>query len=160
MIKQFCLALVSLFLLVGCGVKEANLAIIAPQVLPLEGKEISVYDTINDRITFYNYVNKDGKLLEKSWSTILPFRITFMEMWASGLGHDLRRLSHNQAETVKDTLMYGAREKGMISLHKDKNDYILDNTFAHDLSDAIKAFEEQMRRYERNDDLPYILKKH
>ncbi len=158
--KNFCLALVCLLLFAGCSAKEANLAVIAPQVLPLEGKEISVYDTKNERITFYSYVTKEGKLLEKSYATILPFRITFMEMWASGLGHDLRRLTHNQAETVKEALMVGAREKGMIVLHKGKEDYILDNTFAHEMSDAIKTFEERMKRYNRDDDLPYVLRKH
>ncbi|MDD3343353.1 MAG: hypothetical protein PHR87_07250 [Sulfurospirillaceae bacterium] len=158
--KQFIFALISLFMLAGCAAKEANLSTITPQLLPLEGKEISVYDTKNDRITFYHYVTKEGKLLEQTWTKTLPFRITFMEMWASGLGHDLRRLTHNQAETLKDALMVGAREKGLVSLHVGKNDYILDNTFAHEMVDAIKTFEERMQRYNRDADLPYVLKKH
>jgi len=141
----------------GCAPKEVNLATINPSLNLLQQETISVYDSDKDLILIYSFFLKDARLVERDWGKVLPFRVEFMDLWVTGLGLDLRRLTHNHAETIKDALMYGAAEEGMRTLHVNQHDYILDNTFATDMIDAINAYENQMKRYERDRDLPMLL---
>lgn len=97
--------------------------------------------------------------MEKVWSKMLPFRVEFMDLWVTGLGHDLRRLTDGKAETIKDALMFGAQKEGMRSLHVNQNDYILDNQFAKDMVSAIKSYEDKMARYNNDRDFPFLLKR-
>lgn len=157
---SFLLLLVTL-LLSGCAT-QANLSLLHPsiQAQNLDNTNFSVYDTKNDRITFYQYYLKEGTLMERSWATRIPFRVSFMDLWVTGLGHDIKRITNNQAETIKEALMLKAQEKGMVELHPGQKDYLLDNTFAQDMSESIKAYEEKMKRYEYNRDLNLLLKQH
>lgn len=154
---SFLILCLTLFLLSGCT-KPANLSLIQPQ-LAIEGQEFSVYDTQNDRIVFYFFFMQEGKMMEKVWSKMLPFRVEFMDLWVTGLGHDLRRLTDGKAETIKDALMFGAQKEGMRSLHVNQNDYILDNQFAKDMVSAIKSYEDKMARYNNDRDFPFLLKR-
>ena len=146
--SNFAFILIALFFLSGCA-QEANLSLIQPQII-IENQHLSVYDTQNDRIVFYHFYLKDGKMMEEVWAKTLPFRVEFMDLWITGLGHDLRRLTHDQAENIKDALMFGAHEKGMRSLHVNEKDYLLDNQFASDMVSVIRAYEERMKSYERD----------
>lgn len=141
-------------LLTGC-VKEANLTRVNPQILPIENKHISTYDSKNDLITFYYFYTKEGKLVVEEWSKILPFRVEFMDLWITGLGHDLERLTHKNADTIEKALMYGAKQKGMVTLHVGTNDYILDNAFAQEIVDVINTYEEKMKRYDDDREFPF-----
>ncbi|MBV5278130.1 MAG: hypothetical protein J0647_03675 [Campylobacteraceae bacterium] len=154
---NFLILCATLLLFSGC-VKEANLSFIAPQII-VENNHFSVYDATNDRITFYYFYKKEGKMVVEEWSKILPFRVEFMDLWVTGLGHDLRRLTEGKAETIKDALMYGAQKQGMRSLHVNQNDYILDNQFANDMVSVIRAYEEKMERYNRDRDFPFLLRR-
>lgn len=145
-------------ILSGCAPKEITPSALNPTINYTQG-EISVYDTKHDMIVFYTYTQKDGKLLEQSWAKMLPFRVEFMDLWVTGLGHDLRRLTNNHAETIKEALLYGAHQKGMSPLHVGENDYLLDLQFAHGMVDAINSYEERMRRYERDRRLPLLLQR-
>lgn len=144
-----------LFFLSGCA-REANLSLIQPQIT-IENQHLSVYDTYNDRIVFYHFYVKDGKMMEETWAKTLPFRVEFMDLWITGLGHDLRRLTHNKAENIKDALMLGAQEMGMKSLHVNEKDYLLDNQFANEMVSVIRTYEERMERYERDRMFPLLL---
>lgn len=146
--SNFAFILIALFFLSGCA-QEANLSLIQPQIM-IENQHLSVYDTQNDRIVFYHFYLKDGKMMEEVWAKTLPFRVEFMDLWITGLGHDLRRLTHDQAENIKDALMFGAQEKGMRSLHVNEKDYLLDNQFASDMVSVIRAYEERMKPYEKD----------
>lgn len=150
------LSLLSLFLL-GCAPKIVDLSTINPNVTIQSPFEISVYESDNDRIVFYNFSLKDGVLLENSWAKTLPFRVEFMDLWVSGLGHDLRRLTNNHAKTIKDALMYGAQKEGMKPLHVNQKDYIIETQFAHAMVDAIRAYEEKMERYNKEREFPFLL---
>lgn len=155
--SNLCIMFVTLLLLSGCA-KEANLNLIQPQ-LAIEGQEYSVYDIQNDRIVFYRFYLQEGRMMEKVWSKVLPFRVEFMDLWVTGLGHDLRRLTEGKAETIKDALMFGAQKQGMRSLHVNQNDYILDNQFAKDMVSAIKSYEDKIARYNNDRDFPFLLKR-
>lgn len=69
-------------------------------------------------------------------------------------------LQGGKAESIQDALMFGASEKGMISLHVNKNDYLLDNQFASDMVHIIRVYESKIVRYERDYDKypPHFLK--
>ena len=149
--------LLTSFFLLGCAPKIVDLSTINPKITLQSPLETSVYDSENDRIVFYNFSLKDGVLLEKSWAKTLPFRVEFMDLWVSGLGHDLRRLTDNHAETIKDALMYGAQKEGMKTLHVNQKDYIIDIQFARKMVDAIKAYEEKMERYNKEREFPFLL---
>ncbi len=149
--------LLGLLFLTGCAPKEVNLASINPTLNLEKSLHVSVYDTDNDRIVFYTFFLKDGLWMEQTWGKVLPFRVTFMDLWVSGLGHDLRRLSDNQAENIHDTLMFGARQQGLKTLHVNQKDYLLDTTFAQEMVDVIKAYEEKMERYNKDREFPLLL---
>lgn len=153
---KFSLIFAFLVLLSGCA-KEANLSFIQPQ-MTIEGQRFSVYDTQNDRIVFYYFYTKDGKMMEETWAKTLPFRVEFMDLWVSGLGHDLRRITGGKAESIKDALMFGASQQGMKSLHVNENDYILDKAFANDMVSIIRAYEEKMDRYNKDRDFPFLMR--
>ena len=146
-----------LLLMSGCA-KEANLSLIQPQIA-VENQHFSVYDTQNDRIVFYYFYAKEGKMMEETWAKMLPFRVEFMDLWVTGLGHDLRRITNGKAETIKDALMFGASQQGMKSLHVNENDYILDKQFAEEMVSMIKAYEERMDRYNQDRDFPFLLRR-
>ena len=151
------LIFVILLLLSGCA-REANLSFIQPQ-MAIEGQHFSVYDTQNDRIVFYYFYTKEGKMMEETWAKILPFRVEFMDLWVSGLGHDLHRLTEGKAESIKDALLFGAQQQGMKSLHVNENDYILDNKFANEMVSIIKAYEERIDRYNNDRDFPFLMRR-
>lgn len=155
-LSLICILIVAL--LTGCAPKVANLTLVNPQMLPVENKHISTYDSKNDLITFYHFYTKEGKLVVEEWSKILPHRVEYMNLWITGLGHDLERLTHKNANTIENALMYGARQQGMRSLHLGQNDYILDNSFAQEMVDVITAYEEKMKRYEKDLDFPLPMK--
>lgn len=97
-------------------------------------------------------------MMEEIWAKTLPFRVEFMDLWVSGLGHDLRRLTGGKAETIKDALLFGAGQQGMKSLHVNENDYILDKVFATDMVSIIRAYEEKMDRYNKDKDFPFLMR--
>lgn len=142
------------FILLGCAPKIVDVALLNPSISVSQTPHISTYDTINDRIMFYEFSLQNGILVEKSWGKTLPFRVEFINLWVSGLGHDLRRLSDNQAETIKDTLMYHAQRQGMQRLFLNTHEYILENSFAKEMVDVIEAYEEKMKRYESDKRFP------
>ena len=72
---------------------------------------------------------------------------------------DIKRLTDNNADNPRDALMYHARQKGFVSLHVNQEDYLLDNDFANKMVDLINAYEEKMRRYEKEREFPLILRK-
>lgn len=148
----------TIFLLLSGCAKEANLGLIQPQIT-IEGQHFSVYDTQNDRIVFYYFYTKEGKMMEETWAKTLPFRVEFMDLWVSGLGHDLRRLTGGKAENIKDALLFGASQQGMRSLHVNENDYILDKQFANDMVRIIRAYEEKMDRYNNDRDFPFLMRR-
>jgi len=149
-----------MFIFSGCAPKEVNLATINPTLNVLQQETISVYDSDKDMILIYSFFIKEARLVERDWGKMLPFRVEFMDLWVTGLGLDLRRLTHNHAETIKDALMYGAAEEGMRTLHVNQHDYILDNKFATDMIDVINAYEDKMKRYERDRNLPLLFIRH
>lgn len=153
---SFSFIFAALLFLSGCA-KEANLSFIQPQIA-IEGQHFSVYDTQNDRIVFYYFYTKEGKMMEETWAKTLPFRVEFMDLWISGLGHDLRRLTGGKAENIKDALLFGASQQGMKSLHVNENDYILDKAFANDMVRIIRAYEEKMDRYNKDRDFPFLMR--
>lgn len=150
--RTFLLILFS-FIFLGCAPKVIERSSLNASLDIRQTPSLAVYDTRSDRILFYTYTVSEGKLLESSWGKILPFRVEFMDMWVSGLGHDLRRLSNNHAETIHNALMYNAQKQGLISLHVSQNDYLLDTAFAHEMVDVITAYEERMKRYKNDRDL-------
>lgn len=146
-------------ILLGCAPKIIEPSSLNATINITKTPSLAVYDTLNERIMFYTYTLQEGKLLENSWGKVLPFRIDFMDMWVSGLGHDLRRLSDNNAQNIHDTLMYNARKNGLISLHVNQNDYLIESEFARDMVDVITAYEEKKKRYENDRDFFFLLKK-
>lgn len=148
------------FLLVvflGCAPKVVDTQKLNPAFSPIQMPRISTYDTHNDRIMFYEFSMQNGVLMERSWGKTLPFRVEFMNLWVSGLGHDLRRLSDNHAETIKDTLMYHAQKEGMQRLYIHQEEYIIENAFAKEMVDVIESYEEKMKRYENDRRFPPLL---
>jgi len=154
-LKNSMAILLSLCIL-GCAPKAVDMASLRQHIDSERQSSIAVYDTDNDRIVFYTFFKKDGILVEKSWAKMLPFRVEFMDLWVSGLGHDLRRLTQNEAETIKDALMYAAKKEGLKPLHVNQNDYIIEGVFAQEMVNAIEAYEEKMRRYERDKRFPLV----
>ena len=150
---------ITLLFFSGCA-NEVNLSLIQPKIA-IENQHLSVYDTQNERIVFYYFFMQDGKMMEEVWAKTVPMQVEFMALWMSGLGHDLRRITGGKAESIQDALMFGASEKGMISLHVNKNDYLLDNQFASDMVHIIRVYESKIVRYERDYDKypPRFLKK-
>ncbi len=153
------LLILATFILFGCAPKVIEPSSLNATLDIRKTPSLAVYDTLNERIMFYTYTAQEGKLLESSWGKVLPFRVEFMDMWVSGLGHDLRRLSDNNAETIHDALMYNARKLGLKSLHVSQKDYLIESEFARDMVDVITAYEEKMKRYENERDFFFLLKK-
>ncbi len=153
------LLLLATFLLSGCAPKEVNLASINPILQPKPDQIIAVYNPDQDTIIFREFSLKDAVLVERTWGKVLPFRVEFMDLWVTGLGHDLRRLTNGNAETIKDALMYNAGLQGMQTLHVNQRDYIIDYEFARDMVTAIDRYDEKVKRYERDREFPFLLRR-
>jgi len=149
-------ALIACLCFMGCAPKVVDRASLEKHIDVEHQPSITVYDSKNDTIVFYTFFKKDGILMEKSWAKMLPFRVEFMDLWVTGLGHDLRRLTQNEAETIKDALMYAAKKEGLKPLHVNQNDYIIEGVFAQEMVDAIESYEEKMRRYEKDKRFPLV----
>jgi len=147
------------FILSGCAPKEVNLASLNPVFKPTPNQTIAVYDPDLDTIMFHQFSLKDAVLVEQTWGKVLPFRVEFMDLWVTGLGHDLRRLTNGNAENIRDALMYNASLQGMQTLHVNQKDYIIDYEFARDMVSAIEHYEEKVKRYERDREFPYLLRR-
>ncbi len=147
------------FLLSGCAPKEVNLASINPVFKPMPDQTIAVYNPDQDTIMFHEFSLKNAVLVEQTWGKVLPFRVEFMDLWVTGLGHDLRRLTNGNAETIKDALMYNAGLQGMQTLHVNQRDYIINYEFARDMVTAIDRYEEKVKRYERDREFPFLLRR-
>ncbi|MEZ7933527.1 MAG: hypothetical protein QMB67_01300 [Sulfurospirillum sp.] len=143
----------------GCAPKEVNLATINPVFKPMPNQIIAVYNQDQDTIIFHEFSLKNAVLVEQTWGKVLPFRVEFMDLWVTGLGHDLRRLTNGHAETIKDALMYDAALQGMQTLHINQRDYIINYEFARDMVTAIDHYEEKIKRYERDREFPYLLRR-
>jgi hypothetical protein len=52
--------------------------------------------------------------------------------------------------------MYAAKKEGLKPLHVNQNDYIIEGVFAQEMVNAIEAYEEKMRRYERDKRFPLV----
>ena len=150
--------LVALFLFSGCAPKAVDITTINPLLKPSPKQTIAVYEPDNDLILFHEFALENNQLVERITGKVLPFRVEFMDLWVTGLGHDIRHLTKGHAESIPDALMYAAKEKGMITLHTTKKDYIIEESFARDLITAINQYEEKMRRYERNRDFPILMR--
>ena len=148
-----------ILILSGCAPKEVNLATINPVFKPTPNQIIAVYNPDQDTIMFHEFSLKNAVLVERTWGKVLPFRVEFMDIWVTGLGHDLRRLTNGHAETIKDALMYNAGLQGMKTLHINQKDFIIDYEFARDMVTAIDHYEEKMKRYERDREFPLILRR-
>lgn len=156
----FTLLLLSLtFILSGCAPKEVNLASLNPTLKPMPNQIVAVYNPDQDTIMFHEFSLKNAVLVEQTWGKVLPFRVEFMDLWITGLGHDLRRLTNGHAETIKEALLYDAGLQGMQTLHVNQRDYIINYEFARDMVTAIERYEEKMKRYERNREFPYLLRR-
>jgi hypothetical protein len=141
----------------GCAPKELTLASFNPAINPIKEGKISTYNPKRDTIMVYTYTQKAGKIIETiDVGKVLPFRIEFMDLWVSGLGHDLRRITHNHAETLKESLMYGAEQKGMQILHVGDQDFVIDNDFAQQILEAVRRYEDNMKHYERDRRIPLL----
>jgi len=147
------------FILSGCAPKEVNLATINPVFKPMPNQIIAVYNPDKDAIMFHEFSLKNAVLVEQTWGKVLPFRVEFMDIWVTGLGHDLRRLTNGNAETIKDALMYDAGLQGMQTLHVNQRDYIINYEFARDMVTAIDRYDEKIKRYERDREFPYMLRR-
>lgn len=147
------------FMFSGCAPKVVDLATINPVLSPTPNQIIAVYNPDRDTIMFHEFSLKNAVLVEQTWGKVLPFRVEFMDMWVTGLGHDLRRLSNGNAETIKDALMYDAGLQGMKTLHVNQKDYIINYEFARDMVTAINRYEEKIKRYERDREFPYLLRR-
>lgn len=153
------LLLLVLFTLSGCAPKEVNLATINPVLQPMPNQTIAIYNPDQDTIMFHEFSLKNAVLVEQTWGKVLPFRVEFMDLWVTGLGHDLRRLTNGHAETIKDALMYDASLQGMQTLHINQRDYIIHYEFARDMVTAIDHYEEKIKRYQRDREFPYLLRR-
>ncbi len=153
---RYTILLPFLFLLLGCAPKIVDINHFNPSIHFEQTNTIAVFDSDNDRIVFYNFTLQQGTLLEKSWGKVLPFRVEFMDLWVTGLGHDIKRLTNNHAQTIKDALMWAAQKEGMKPLHVKHYDYIIDRTFAKEMVGAIESYEEKMRRYEKDRRFPLL----
>lgn len=153
------LLLFVLFTLSGCAPKEVNLATINPVFKPMPNQTIAIYNPDQDTIMFHEFSLKNAVLVEQTWGKVLPFRVEFMDLWVTGLGHDLRRLTNGHAETIKDALMYDANLQGMQTLHTNQRDYIINYEFARDMVTAIDHYEEKIKRYQRDREFPYLLRR-
>lgn len=146
-----------IFLLSGCAPKELTRASFNPSIDPVKIGKISAYNPKKDTLMVYSYTMQEGKIIEHvEAGRVLPFRIEFMDLWVTGLGHDLRRITQNHAETLKESLMYGAEQKGMQTLHVSEQDLILDNDFAAQILDAVRNYDDKMKRYERERRIPLL----
>ena len=148
--------LLTLFMFLGCAPKEVNLMTINPLIKPLPHQTIATYEPERDLILFYEFSLENTVLVERTWGKMLPFRVEFMDLWITGLGHDIKRITNNHAETINAALMYAAQKEGMRSLHVSQNDYIIDRDFAEKMVSAIDAYEEKMRRYEKDRRFPLL----
>ena len=153
------LLLFATLILSGCAPKEVNLASINPVLTPSPNQIIAVYDSELDTIMFHEFSLKNAVLVEKTWGKVLPFRVEFMDLWVTGLGHDLRRLTNGHAETIKEALMYNANLQGMQTLHVNQKDYIIGYEFARDMVTAIEQYEDKIKRYQRDHDFPFLLRR-
>ena len=151
--------LIATFFLSGCAPKVVDLATINPVLSPTPNQIIAVYEPDRDTIMFHEFSLKNSVLVEQTWGKVLPFRVEFMDLWVTGLGHDIRRLTNGNAEEIKDALMYNASLHGMQTLHVNQKDYIIDYTFARDMVTAIDHYEEKIKRYQREREFPYLLKR-
>lgn len=156
----FSLLLIFLALMLsGCAPKEVNLATINPVFKPIPNQIIAVYNPDQDTIMFHEFSLKNAILVEQTWGKVLPFRVEFMDLWVTGLGHDLRRLTNGHAESINDALMYSATIEGMQTLHINQKDYIINYEFARDMVSAIDQYEEKIKRYERDREFPFLLRR-
>jgi len=147
------------FMFSGCAPKEVDLASINPVLSPAPNQIIAVYEPDRDTIMFHEFSLKNSVLVEQTWGKVLPFRVEFMDLWVTGLGHDIRRLTNGNAEEIKNALMYNASLQGMQTLHVNQKDYIIDYEFARDMVTAINRYEEKIKRYERDREFPYLLRR-
>ncbi len=154
---KYILMLLSLLFFMGCAPKIVDIATINPAIKPLPNQTLAVYDESMDAILFYEFSQKEGLLMQQTWGKILPFRVEFMDLWMTGLGHDIKRLTANHAEEIRPALMYNAQKMGLKTLHVNQKDYLIETDFAEQMVDVIEQYEEKMKRYERDRKFPFLL---
>ncbi|MCD8478382.1 MAG: hypothetical protein LRY68_11300, partial [Sulfurospirillum sp.] len=64
---------------------------INPTIQLQNHQTLSVYEPKNDTIVFHEFFLKEGVWMSHTWGKMLPFRIQFMDLWITGLGHDIKR---------------------------------------------------------------------
>jgi hypothetical protein len=154
---KYFLMLLSFIFLTGCAPKAVELATLNPSLSPFAGKTIAVYDETMDAILFYEFSLKNKVLMERSWGKVLPFRVEFLDLWVTGLGHDIKRLTDGNAEEIRPALLSNAKKQGLKTLHVNQKDYLIEKVFAEEMVDAIERYEEKMKRYERDRKFPFLL---
>ena len=63
----------------------------------------------------------------------------------------LNRLTNNKANTIEEALVMEVKKHNFQKLYKDKEEYIIGNDFAIDLTRAIREFKQLMERMENKE---------
>jgi hypothetical protein len=144
--KKFLLFLISILFFVGCAqkVNVANL-----QIDPtLVKHEYNTYDISDTRITSYYFSSEDGILHVKDAITYVPIDVDgYFDDPLSSFSIQLKSISSEKS--LQKALEVEVAKKGYQKLFKNKNEYIVDNRFAHNIKRIIQDYN---RRVEHSGD--------
>jgi hypothetical protein len=144
--KRTLFLLLSLFFFVGCSHKVDINTLSIPNDL-IQSK-YSTYDPQENKITIYYFKNKEGVLHVRDSITYVPID-SYGDMYDpfSPLKWDLDRISNEK--TLEEALEFETAKNFYKKLFLHKNEYIIDNDFAFEITRMIKEYNDRIQR--RND---------
>jgi hypothetical protein len=152
--KKILLFLIGILLFAGCAqkVNVANL-----QIDPtLVKHEYNTYDIGDTKITSYYFTSKDGILHVKDAITYVPIDVDgYFDNPLSSFSIQLKSISSEKS--LQKALEVEAAKKGYQKLFKDKNEYIIDNRFAHNIKRIIQDYNRRVEQSDDNDDTNEIV---
>jgi len=157
-LKNYLLLLFAIAFFIGCSVKMDPTSI-NKEILPQKSDNVTEYLASK---TYYTYDEKESKITtyffkEKNSTLIASYIFDYIPKDISGQLYSpiskvyftIKRLTNGKANTIEEALVMEVKKNGFTKLFNDKEEYILGNDFANDLTHVIREFNDMVERQER-----------
>lgn len=138
----------------GCSYKVDTANINADLISDTSNTQrYSTYSPRESKITQYFFKQKNTALEATDVITYLPI-YPEDELYSpfSNITHSLRYITIDRAKTLEEALLNDPLFLKQIRLFKNTDEYLISNDLAHELSWAIREFEDKMQRRDDRDE--------
>ena len=132
----------------GCSAKvDRSTLALSPQE-----KTYHTYNAQEAKISSYFFNTQNDELSVRSFITYIPFD-TDDQLYSpfSSVKTTLDRHTNYKAKTIQEAMVLHMKQRGDQRLFQDKEEYLIDNDFARDLIQDIKAYNDKMDRDNNNE---------